>query len=242
MCTLTILPRTDDGLLFSAIMNRDELRSRKKATPPAWQNGIFAPRDTDAGGAWTAINRAGLIGFVLNRTEKDNHYNDGSISRGSLLPILLRASSVNSAVNAFGYIHLEKMRPFYCLLRDTAGQILFTYNGRSLSRTAVPLDQPFLLATSGLGDGLVRPYREARFLEMLANGRNREAQKRFHNTFDPEYPVQSVLMQRDEARTVSITSYAVEENAAVIEYRDIDSTESVQTRIALQAEESYRAL
>lgn len=240
MCTLTILPESKDVLRFSAMMNRDELNERQKALPPLLRDGILAPRDADAGGTWTAINESGLIGFVLNRTEEGDRLNSGSVSRGSILPALLVAPSVKDASGLWHRIPLHDMRPFYCLLRDRQEQRLFSFNGEALTHRLMDIASPLLLATSGLGDSLVHPYRESLFARLLSHHPDRETQRQFHHHHDPRHPAQSVMMMRDDARTVSITSYNVQISTASIDYFDIDgSTVRAQLRLRNAKESLY---
>lgn len=232
MCTLTILPESEDGMRFTAMMNRDELKTRKKALPPVWQDGILAPRDADAGGTWTAMNESGLIGFVLNRTKAGDRQNTGSISRGHILPALLKAHSVNDTLDLWPSIPLSDMKPFYCLLRDRHEQHLYMFNGKILTRRSIHVARPLLLATSGLGDSLVRHYRKSLFADLLLRHPDRAAQKEFHQRHDPLQPTQSVMMMRDEARTVSIAAWSVGSRSASLRYFDVDG-EIFQVRLRL---------
>src|SRR6185295_12334723 len=68
MCTVSLLALPRGGYLLAA--NRDEHVTRGVARPPeraqAGGNSFVAPRDSDAGGTWIAVDRDGRTLCLLN--------------------------------------------------------------------------------------------------------------------------------------------------------------------------------
>ncbi len=76
------------------------------------------------------------------------------------------------------------------------------------SRREVVRPEPACFVSSGLGDSRVRPRRDL-FREMVAVAPTPDAQDAFHRHAWPDRPEISVLMSRDDARTVGITTVEV---------------------------------
>lgn len=90
MCSLT-WHRHSAG--YEVFFNRDEKKTRGRATPPAQGNlnGVrhLCPRDADGGGTWLLANEHGLTLALLNYWETDGNTVVNRLSRGRLLTDLL---------------------------------------------------------------------------------------------------------------------------------------------------------
>lgn len=66
MCVAAIAWAAHPRWRLVAIGNRDEFRARATAPLAAWDNGIIAGRDLEAGGTWLGVHPAGRFALVTN--------------------------------------------------------------------------------------------------------------------------------------------------------------------------------
>ncbi len=113
MCTLSVITRTNDYLLA---MNRDERIVRGAGELPEIHqlNGTTAMYPSDgAGGTWIAANQHGITLALLNQNCIVQRALDSKVrSRGAIIPILARGSSLAGLQAAFGALNLEGIQPF----------------------------------------------------------------------------------------------------------------------------------
>ncbi|TVQ59672.1 MAG: hypothetical protein EA379_10250 [Phycisphaerales bacterium] len=213
MCTLTIIPCSDDEAPagFRLATNRDELRTRAPARPPqkrpvgdvcaAW------PVDADAGGTWVGVNARALALCLLNAHPKsapDSGADGRRRSRGEIIPTLLDAETATEAIERCGEMSLVEFAPFVLVGVDASAIVRAAWDRRSLTVEREPL-APKCIVSSGLGDALVRPRVEL-FDEFLRErGPTATMQDAFHTHAWPDRPEVSVRMRRDDARTLSTT-------------------------------------
>lgn len=234
MCTVTVIPLPDAGPdAYRLVENRDELRSRPAALPPAVHalaggRGLALwPTDAGAGGTWIAARCDGLCAALLNLNlaRPPTPPDPGSaISRGSVVPALLRsAPSAVSPGAALASVEaltdLPRVMPFRLLATDGRSNAVGRWDGEGY-RVEESAMAPLCLASSGLGDDAVSD-RLPLFEELVVStGATRWAQDRFHAHRWPDRPDVSVQMSRRDARTVSVA--VVERSAAGVSmwYRD----------------------
>jgi uncharacterized protein with NRDE domain len=114
MCTVTVVPHPRGVRLVS---NRDELRSRAMAEPPAWRRaGPLAalwPRDPESGGTWVGVNAAGIAMTILNRNPRDRRGASGALrSRGTIIPRLLRCDRLDAVLDEASRLAAFEFEPF----------------------------------------------------------------------------------------------------------------------------------
>ncbi len=225
MCTLSIIPTTEDSsnaratsrATFRLAFNRDEQRARALGTPPAivfvGNRRAIYPSDPDAGGTWIAVNDAGIAVAILNRNE--HGVPDGrsaGLSRGLIIPRLLLSGSLREIGENTEKIALTVARGFRLIATD-GHHVLEVIGGNHRSETTLePCMRPFIRASSGLGDELVRTPRTELFegtVVRAPRGALIEAQDAFHTHAWPDRRHLSVRMDRAEARSVSQTIIAV---------------------------------
>jgi len=111
MCTVTFVPRNDG---FYVAMNRDERIARPSASPPAlFGQGLaesIYPLDSE-GGTWIAANRTGVAFALLNWNDTQVLYQK-NLTRGSVIPALLRSASDHAAESALRRLDLDGVLPF----------------------------------------------------------------------------------------------------------------------------------
>lgn len=118
MCTAALIAHADGRLSLG--VNRDELRSRGRALPPAiWQLdgvAVVSPRDSDAGGTWVAANDRGLSLVLLNHYQgRQGAAQTPLRSRGAVVVDLASSTSLQEArarIEALRGDLLAHTRPF----------------------------------------------------------------------------------------------------------------------------------
>lgn len=248
MCTVTIIP-TRDG--FRLVTNRDERRTRPPALSPRVRvfgdRQALSPTDPQAGGTWVAATDAGLALTVLNGNPSpmpELPPKNILVSRGLIIPSVATASSLSEVVSLTENLPLERLAPFRLVACDgrTVVEAWWARESLSLSRRPVA---PACWASSGLGDHLVQA-RLPLFREMVEGaGATPESQDAFHRHRWPDQPRLSVLMEREDARTVSRTTVEVRSADRFVRMRyEDDGGETVSTlgmsRTPVRAEHAGR--
>lgn len=135
MCTLSFIPN-NDGYLIA--MNRDELKGRVTAVPPALhQSGAdaFVYPSEPSGGTWIAANSWGDTFALMNA----NGANPGSlpfklVSRGEIIPALLRERNLTNIERALNAFPLAGMHPFrlFGIFRGSGQIVQWSWDGLRL--------------------------------------------------------------------------------------------------------------
>jgi hypothetical protein len=168
VCTLILLTRPghDWPLLIAA--NRDEMLDRPWQPPAAhWpdQPGVMGGLDTLAGGTWLAVNQAGVVAGVLNRTNALGP-EAGRKSRGALPLLAMRHASAAQAAAALATLDAGAYRPFNLVIADAHGAHFLRGLGEG-SVTATALALGLHMVTSHDPDDLDHP-RVSRHLPKFA--------------------------------------------------------------------------
>jgi hypothetical protein len=215
MCTVTAIFTPDGG--FRLVASRDEQRGRPASLPPRahdlglGRRGLW-PVDAKAGGTWAAVGSHGLAGALLNlNPEPGPALPAGLLSRGSVLPALLRAPDAASAAAEWAVaLDLARLAPFRVLLAGPGmGDPVWELRwDRERPRRIAHERGPVCLASSGLGDSIA----EARlplFDGMVRPDPTPVTQDAFHDHAWPGRGAESVRMSRADAQTVSVTTIEV---------------------------------
>lgn len=209
------------------MMNRDELRTRPRALPPTLHTrgprSILMPIDPLSRGTWIGINDHAIFAALLNLTQPG--LATSGRSRGGIIPAILQHSTFDRALAAAQFILADGYTPFRLLIGSLQQTVLLRSSDGHLEH----LTPPLLLTSSGLGDDLVHAPRAALFSRTLASqpapgahpDHLRQSQDHFHHHFWPDQPALSVLMDRPDARTVSITTIELTSTAATLHYQDL---------------------
>lgn len=246
MCTVTIVPlrsavdpRDGGRVAFRLVANRDELRTRAEATPPAPRScgprTALYPVDPDGGGTWIGVNDAGLAMSLLNLNlpADEAPRNPGAQSRGAVIPELLGCPSVADAVAAVLDVDPNRQRPFRLVIADRRERAMVRSDGRAVSVVERGPHASVLFATSsGLGDHVVEGPRRTVFDRYFAavqpgasaaDGASADdlvgIQDAFHRHFDPDASPVSVSLIRERAMTVSLTEVTVADDGVTMTYR-----------------------
>lgn len=206
MCTLS-WRRGDAG--YELFMNRDELRKRLTARPPAVHMGstaaYLAPTDGDAGGSWLAVNEHGLGLALLNRYDPAPRPAVGTLRSRGLLVVDLAGGcdELVEVLERLGGLELRCYRPFtLALFSPEEDPLAVAWNGLRLSAPWPPR-QP--LASSSYDPEGISAARRRCAHELLAPAPTREELMAFHRSHHPERGPYSPCMHRTDAVTVSFT-------------------------------------
>lgn len=221
MCTASWL--SEAGTL-RLLFNRDELRSREPALPPAafgtdgarW----LAPRDGRAGGTWIAAGERGVVLALLNRS--DGARPENAASRGLLIPKLLPAPDPGSLLGGLARHDLTPFAPFrlLALWRHLAHGIVAGWDGATLGVGELASDRG-LLCSSSLGDDRATAMRGRAWSRWLADAeRSVDRHRAFHADHEPAPSAWSVCMHRDDARSVSLTAIEMTPDEIRLAYHD----------------------
>jgi hypothetical protein len=203
-----------------------------------WQAGAVQaiwPTDTAAGGTWIAAAESGLVLCLLNLNPDAPPVlppEETMLSRGSVIPSLIGARDAEAAARGVASLELDRMAPFRLVAvapvrRVGAHAGAHLVNGLGDHAAAGPLQLvevawdlrelrtahheilPACFVSSGLGDSKVLGRLDL-FAELVARaGADCKTQNEFHRHTWPEAPELSVMMAREDARTVSVTSVEV---------------------------------
>lgn len=222
MCTLTVVPLPNRLRL---VFNRDELRTRAIALPPQQRRlgGLtgLLPIDPFSEGSWLGINEAGLILALLNVNPLPPRPTggEGGLSRGLVIPALLRHGTLEEALDGLGPLTREQFRPFRLIAIQHQEIAEVRFEEGQVRTTRGSLAAPLLFTSWGLGDALAEEPRRRLFEEMLGPGCDLAArQDAFHRHSWPERPHLSVCMRRADACTVSCTTLDIHRDRAVMTY------------------------
>lgn len=221
MCTLTALPLAGGG--YRLAFNRDESRRRPAGLGPrrvqAGRRRAVMPIDPVSMGSWIGVNDAGLTAGLLNRyagpPASGARPAAARASRGVIVPAVLGAGTLEEAAALAGELDPSGFPPFRLALCDGRACLELISDGLTLRRgEALPLAEPVMLTSSGLGDHRVEgPRRELFRAMLLFPGAGLEEQDAFHRHCWPDRPELSVCMRRPEAATVSLTIVEVDRRA-----------------------------
>lgn len=214
MCTLSVIrgPLSEgagvEPLRWRLVFNRDERRARADALPPRRHRygavGAIYPVDPEGRGTWIAATSAGLVFALLNETEAPAPALDGLISRGQVIPRLVGATSIDAVEERLRELPLARHRPFRLIVAGET-EILEVVEAGVRSTARHPASAGFMRTSSSVRPAAARLLRSALFARLVPNA-SPAAQDRFHAHRWPGAPGASVLMSREDAATVSITT------------------------------------
>lgn len=237
MCTVSVIslasaqPHLAGDAGFRLVVNRDEQRDRPPALQPRWRTvgeedsrRALWPIDPRGGGTWVGASETGLVLSLLNlNPDVPPMLPAQLVSRGAIIPRLLSAADPEGVLRRLERLELERFAPFRLVVAapDRAGRFWgggFTLHEATWDRerlsTRRVTSAPACFASSGLGDSRVTGRLEL-FDELVGRAPGADAQDRFHRHCWPGREEVSVLMSREDARTVSVTVVEVRPRSTV---------------------------
>jgi len=178
------------------------------------------PLDPAGGGTWIGVNDAGIATVLLNRCPSPRRLQrQPDVSRGSIIPALLRCRSIESVVHAANRLRLARFAPFTLVIVQNRLVLSMTSVDGQGEWRSFATSQPRLFTSSSLGDERVAGPRRRLFERMVERSRfPLAAQLAFHRHAWPARPEISVLMSRDDAATVSRTIVDVDARSIRMAY------------------------
>ena len=225
MCTVTIVPTgARDAGAFRMACSRDEHHGRPPAQPPQ-QRAIHGmqtllPIDPVSDGTWVGVNAHGLALTLLNYNLVDPP-SDRDQSRGSVIPRLLSASSVDEVAQLAASVQASRMMPFRLVACDGRSVMLWRSTEPIEQAEVLPWSgEPMMWTSSGLGDHFVEAPRRALFESRFGDdpAAHLDEQAAFHRHQWPGREHLSVCMHRDDACTVSYTLVDVDPTNVTMTY------------------------
>jgi Transport and Golgi organisation 2 len=221
MCTVSFLPSRRG---FVLAMNRDERKSRVQGLPPrmglAGSRRCLYPAEPD-GGSWVGINDRGLTLALINWYEKPQRDRTLSVSRGVVIPRLLRADDIEMAGALLKELPLARINPFRLIAvwLPQAAIREWRWDGKAL-KALRPGWRRRHWFSSGLDEALAN---RKRMMVVRAEARSASAEtpewlRRLHRSHAPARSAYSICMHRDEAETVSYTEIAATSRQAKMTY------------------------
>ena len=191
------------------------------------------PVDPESGGTSIGVNDAGLVCSLLN-VYNGSTATPAPVSRGTIIPPLLRYADVDSALMWASQFDPRHFQPFRLLIVDGRELVECRSDGHALHRRRQPLRDAVIRTSSGLGDRLVARPRAALFRQYAPLPRATRSQPRisFHLHQWRGREEVSVRMRRADARTVSHTVVEVREHTVSLAYRPAEAAESVSITVA----------
>jgi hypothetical protein len=232
MCTLSLIrgPFSEgagDELRWRLVFNRDERRARAEAIPPrVHRYGVVLavhPRDPEGRGTWIAATSTGLVFALLNETEAPGPAvgvggSPGTlISRGRVIPRLLGAASIQEVETRLRDLPTGRHRPFR-LIVVSEDRVLEVVEAGFRRATRHPPAASFMRTSSSVRPAASRLLRTKLFARLVPSA-SPAAQDRFQAHTWPGAPGASVLMSREDAATVSITTIEAFAHGFRVTYR-----------------------
>jgi hypothetical protein len=223
MCTISIVPV---GTGFRVMSNRDERRDRAVASQPRFETlGLrtaIMPIDPTGGGSWIGANDRGLVATILNRHGVRPLPSASFTSRGAIVRQALACDSVEAAVESVRTLEATRFRPFRLVLAQKSQLALVVGNGHEIAHVESTLEQPYMFTASSLGDIFVDSPRRRLFECLMEHvGEWLDGQRLFHRHQWPDKREISVLMDREDATTVSRTIVDVGPAGIALEYESL---------------------
>jgi hypothetical protein len=235
MCTVSIVPHSGG---FRVTSNRDERRDRAAALRPLvdvlGDRTVIMPIDPAGGGSWIGVNDAGMAAALLNCHRGAAMRFESSASRGAIVRLALGCASLDAAVRSVRALPPARFRPFRLVLVQNGRIALVGGDGRELADAESALDRPLMFTASSLGDLFVAAPRRRLFECLMEHSGDRLAgQHLFHRHQWSDKRDISVVMEREDAATVSRTTVDVGERLAWLEYESLLPRRAVE-RVELQ--------
>lgn len=217
MCTLS-WTASDNG--YHLFFNRDEMRTRARAEPPAVRPAPPAqslhPIDPQGGGTWISVNQQGLCICLLNNYDS-RPARAARRSRGLLVTDLAACAGLGGLRRALDDADLGPYNGFRLCALDAAGDMLCgDWDSRRL-RWSRP--EICCISSSSLDGPRIVRQRIAMYKERFADGASPDALLAWHSSHEPCRP-ESVCMHREDGRTQSLTAVRVDAAAVAMGYSD----------------------
>jgi hypothetical protein len=223
MCTVSFVP-TAKGIIITS--NRDEKSTRPIALPPKPihinNTTLYYPTDITSSGTWFIVNEKGDTGVLLNGAfVKHQPKAAYSKSRGSILPFLFQSENPLEVLNEFNFNQVENCTLVLYVNKQLVQAI---WDGVELTVDILDEKLPYIWSSVTLYDVMMIAERRTWFNNFLYKNLEPSQQSLidFHTNTGKENKEFGLQMNRNNAMlTVSITSVAINNQVAQMQYTDI---------------------
>ncbi len=178
---------------YGVYFNRDEMKTRPRATPPALvEDRFLSPIDPKGGGSWISANKHGVIVALLN------HWHlraSGTQSRGKIVWNLAQETCGADVEQKLHAMPVQDYSPFILIAMDSEHIRRWEWDGKELTESAVTNPS----CSSSFEYENVRAAREQTFADLPSNSLQDLAV--FHT--EDSNGAYSVRMLRPDAQTWS---------------------------------------
>lgn len=147
MCTLVVIKGYYPNYPIVVAANRDELLDRPSEAPQFRENGIYAPKDLQRGGAWTGVNTAGIFVGLTNRMDIKSE--PGKLSRGQLVMDLLACRTMPEIDTYLSKLVGSQHNGFNLIVGSQHALYLVRGDGQSIS--VAPAGSVVAITNHGVG-------------------------------------------------------------------------------------------
>ncbi|MBT8262000.1 MAG: NRDE family protein [Bacteroidia bacterium] len=230
MCTLTLMPQTDGGLIITS--NRDEAPNRETLLPELYQiNGsdLLYPKDMLAGGTWIGVSdRKRFVCLMNGGFKAHERKSEYRMSRGIIVTNLLSAEDFLKAVDSYDFQDIE---PFTIVAVDWSVKLRIyelIWDGANYHLTEKPL-APAIWSSSLLYSEEMKRKREAWFSDFLFDNLSPSENELldFHKNAGEGNPETNLIMDRIFVKTKSITQVMVKDSIEMY-YEDLQNKKTIR--------------
>lgn len=203
-------------------MNRDEQRNRHETNLISHNNlnqiDYYHPVDQSSGGTWFGFNNCGFVMALLNRYQDTN--TQAKTSRGIIIPTLLQSNSINDINTRLNNLSLPDFQPFDLIITSLTSCHRFSWNGKDLTNTEIPLNCPFVLSSSSIDSDFILKHRYQLFdqFKQQQNQSQNTILKNFHLQQNKKDTSSSVFMSREHTHTKSLSQVVLNKDTLKYAY------------------------
>jgi len=203
-------------------MNRDERRARLEGRLNDYSEFAY-PTDLQSGGTWCGINTHRIVLCLLNRYDAPVSNAPDIVSRGSLIPKALTASSVESIGDQIKALDHSKYNGFRLLVLSPTHCVCHDWDRSDYSTTELENPGSLFFSSSSLRPTEIPIQREDRYRRWRASQLSATAIEvgqipEIHLREPKVPPSESIFMVREPTHTKSICQLAVTQTEVSLNY------------------------
>ena len=234
MCTVTIIPKDDNGFIITS--NRDEAPNRVSVKPQFYNfkdTKMLFPKDEFSQGTWIGVSSKNRMLCVLNGGfvfhERKQNYR---LSRGIVVKDLLASDDI---VNAIEHYDFHDIEPFTLVIADWNSELEFmelVWDGKEKHFMNIE-KEPRIWSSSTLYSEAMKNERQSWFESFKFESElNAESLLEFHYRAGKGNEDYGVIMDRGFVKTTSITQIEKSDDLLEIRYDDLNQSAKSITRFS----------
>ena len=225
MCTITYLP-TSEGYVIT--QNRDESPLREPALFPRQKNTerqkLLFPKDPEGSGSWFVSEKSGTTACIMNGVyHSDKTSADFKHSRGLVPFHFFEYKSVETFLNNYAF---EGIQGFTLIVVSADSVHKIHWNEVSIDHQSYA-PQPLIFQSNPLYNPEQKAMRRSWFLDWIKNNPE-DSILDFHKHQRQDNPTESILMDRQIVKTVSIIQRHFSPTSGLIKYAELENIENFQ--------------